>query len=70
VDYLRINFKAGNNGKFAIVKFGVGYDEGMFVEDKIAKKKYIKVDHSGAVFSAIPDPSHTVLHAHEKLKER
>jgi hypothetical protein len=69
MDYLWINFKAGNNGKFAIVKLCVGYDKGMFIEDKVTKKEYIKVDDPGAVFSAISYPSHTVLDAHEKLKE-
>jgi hypothetical protein len=51
------------------VEFGMGYDKGMFMEYKITKKKYIKVNYPGAVFFAVPDSSHTVLDAHEKLKE-
>jgi hypothetical protein len=69
MDDLGINFKARNHGKLPFVELGMGYDKGMFMKHKITKKKYIKVNYPRAVFSAVPDSPHTVLDAHEKLKE-
>jgi hypothetical protein len=65
MDYLWINFKAGNNGKLPFVEFFMGYDKGMFMKDKITKKKYIEVDDTGAILSPISYSSYTVLDAHK-----